>query len=145
MRSTNPHNDYVKLHGSIDWFSDLNGKVVRTVEPFSEYKRGIMIYPTSEKPLYLEPWIRLLMLFKRALAQSLYWVVIGYSFNDEYTRNIILETLSRGFHKLAIIGRSGTDTKNRFFDRYSNVRGFDCEVQDIVNCKREIVDWIRGA
>jgi len=139
-----PQNEYVKLHGSIDWFLDPEDKVIRTDDPLPSYKPGIMIYPTSEKPLYREPWVRLLMLLKRALMQTNYWIAIGYSFNDEYIRNIFLENLSSGRHKLAIISPSAGDTKTQFFNENSYVKGFNCKIQDILECKNEIIEWIKG-
>jgi len=139
-----PQNEYVKLHGSIDWFLDTEDKVIRTDDPLPSYKPGIMIYPTSEKPLYREPWVRLLMLFKRALMRTNYWIAIGYSFNDEYIRNIFLENLNIGRNKLVIISPSAEDIKRRFFDKYSSVKGFNCRIQDIVKCNNEIIEWIKG-
>jgi len=146
LKSYNPNNEYVKLHGSIDWFSTPNGKVVKTSNPFPTYTPDIMIYPTSDKPLYREPWIMLMMLFKRALKQTDYWIAIGYSFNDEYIRNMFLENLSSDppKHKLAIISPSAEETKGHFFNENSNVKGFNCKIQDIVKCKNEIIEWIKG-
>jgi hypothetical protein len=143
IQSSHPNTEYVKMHGSTDWYRDTKGRVVRTTEPFANYQPGIMMYPTNDKSLYLEPWIKFIMLFKRAVAQSNYLVVIGYSFNDEYIRNIFLENLNDATRKMAILNPSGAQIKEQFFSKYANVKGFDLKVEEISIYSHNVINWLK--
>jgi SIR2-like domain len=91
----------VKLHGSLDWFKLTTGKIVRS----SDYKRSKiggsrvegeqMLYPIQQKDLYRYPWYDIFKQFKIDLSKTRNWIVIGYSFNDEFIRNMFLEMLNQ--------------------------------------------------
>lgn len=50
-----------------------------------------MLYPIQQKDLYLYPWYDIFKQFKQDLIKTRNWIVIGYSFNDEFIRNMLLE------------------------------------------------------
>jgi hypothetical protein len=91
----------VKLHGSLDWFKLTTGKIIRS----SDYKRSKiggsrvqgeqMLYPIQQKDLYKHPWYDIFKQFKIDLSKTRNWIVIGYSFNDEFIRNMLLEVLGQ--------------------------------------------------
>lgn len=137
-----PHNEYVKFHGSIDWYLSPDRTIKRTIEPFKDDKGGMMMYPISEKPLYLEPWNTLLSLFKRALKQADTWIAIGYSFNDEYLRSIFEEQLISGEHLLAILGKDGENVAKDHFNGRSDTKGFNCKFASLDKCQEDIKKWL---
>lgn len=143
LENYDPNNEYVKIHGSIDWYHQPNRRIVKTVEMFTRNVRDVMMLPVSEKPLYLEPWITLLMLFKRAIKQAKKIIAIGYSFNDEYIRDLFKEVTSGGMHRMAVIGRSASKVVSEHFSKDPNVRGYDYTFADILNCSDEVADWLK--
>lgn len=144
IKSWTPSNEYVKLHGSVDWYLDKSERVMRTLEPLSEtQKRRVMLYPTTEKPYYLEPWVRLMMLFRKALERIDHWLVIGYSFNDDYLRAIFEEALNLPRKRLLVISRNGREIVKRHFSDRKNVRGLNCEVKKINRCLDYAQEWFK--
>ncbi len=137
--SYNPPTEFVKIHGSIDWYLDKNrGNLVRTDSPMKTYESGIMIYPTGDKPLYQEPWIKLLLLLKGALSRTSIWIVVGYSFNDEVILNVFKEALSQGKQsghpkKLFILSKSAEKIKeDHFYGYHEYVTPLPINFQDIM-------------
>lgn len=94
-----------KLHGSVDWFVDAKTNEVMEVEMERgrshigrKSKGEMMVYPISEKELYLDPYISMLLRLNRELQRKSVWVVIGYSFNDPIVREIFLRKSSAEKH-----------------------------------------------
>jgi hypothetical protein len=48
------------------------------------------------------------------------WIFIGYSFNDEFITNIILETLKKGNKKLIIVSPHASEIKEKKFSGYTD-------------------------
>ncbi len=141
-RSFDPSNEYVKLHGSTNWYLAQNGEVIQRSEPTEENrKRRVLLYPTSEKPYYLNPWANIMMLFRRALERKNHWIAIGYSFNDDYLRGIFEEKLESSMKKLLIISPNGKDTAQKFFKGHKNVVGINCEFSKIRDYVGDIHQW----
>jgi hypothetical protein len=90
----------VKLHGSVDWFIDAEGKITReTSVPTQSFvpRRVVgemMLYPIQEKGLYREPYFTMLEIFKEELAQTYTWIVIGHKFTDPIIRDTFVEASS---------------------------------------------------
>jgi hypothetical protein len=100
----------VKLHGSIDWFKLDDGRIVRShvnrVKIAGRVVEGeIMLYPIQQKDLYAYPWLDIFRQFKEDLKRAKNWIVLGYSFNDEYVKAMFLEVLKdpKFEHKLIIV------------------------------------------
>ena len=139
-----PSDQFVKLHGSVNWYKSGAGKVVRTLEPLKDYEENrVMIYPTNDKPLYLEPWVSLLVLFRNALDKSKNWIVMGYSFNDEYLRGVFEEKLKSGDHRLVIIGKEGKKIAKTRFKGNKSVLGLKCEFDNLKTCVDDVQQWFK--
>jgi hypothetical protein len=87
----------VKLHGSLDWFKLGTGQIIRSSDSNRPKIGGKivegeqMLYPIQQKDLYIYPWYDIFKQFKYDLSKTRNWIVIGYSFNDEFIRNMFLE------------------------------------------------------
>jgi hypothetical protein len=100
----------VKLHGSIDWFKLDDGRIVRSHDKRMKIagkvvEGEIMLYPIQQKDLYAYPWLDIFRQFKEDLKNAKNWIVLGYSFNDEYVKAMFLEVLKDANfkHKLIIV------------------------------------------
>jgi SIR2-like domain len=110
---------YVKLHGSLNLYRLSDGTIVKMESPGKKYGRTpveeeLMIYPIHQKDLYLYPWFDLFKQFKTDLDHTKNWIFIGYSFNDEFITNIILEILRKGNKKLIIVSPHASHIKEKF-------------------------------
>ncbi|MFL6378690.1 MAG: SIR2 family protein, partial [Nitrososphaeraceae archaeon] len=115
----------VKLHGSLDWFKLKNGKIVNL--PSYRAKHGkqpvegeMILYPLHQKDLYLYPWFELFKGLKRDLSKIKTWISIGYSFNDEFIRNIFHEALNDSVHKLVIVAPDANGIVPEKFTNYED-------------------------
>ncbi len=83
----------LKLHGSLDWKLDKNNNKIRIsseVKDDSPYIRNMLIYPTLNiKERKEEPFISLINRFEEFLKSSDIFIVIGFSFRDQYLVNYI--------------------------------------------------------
>ena len=92
--------NYYKLHGSIDW--ENNDITI-------EEKDGIItnhaiIFGTSYKMQYIDPFLYLLFEFRRLTLESATKIIncIGYSFNDEHINGILRQALIKDASKKII-------------------------------------------
>ena len=89
------HLNLIKLHGSINWVRDSNNILIqkgynanieniRQENELDTIKDEVIIYPLSQKHLYLTPFIQLFNYFEKELRSldNKVWIVIGYSFRD---------------------------------------------------------------
>jgi len=93
----------IKLHGSLSWSKYTDERIVKATE-FTHReltKKGIVILPNQQKDLYMHPWITLFQNLKDGLHNCNVWIVIGYSFNDEFILNVFREAFNE--HKLLIL------------------------------------------
>lgn len=121
-RITEPYLKLVKLHGSLDWYILNDGTIVRSntnrvriggIEVTGE----MMLYPLNQKDLYLHPWLELFRGFKEDLLNTQNWLVIGYSFNDLFIRNIFKESLKRSKSKLIVVCPKASEiVQEKFYD-----------------------------
>lgn len=98
----------IKLHGSTNWYKLQSGKIVKSdtqrIRIGGEIVEGeLMIYPISQKNLYLYPWLDFIKQFKNDLRLCKNWLVIGYSFNDQFITQIFLEEIAKGGHQLVMV------------------------------------------
>lgn len=111
---------YVKLHGSLNLYRLGDGTIAKLDRPRKKYGRSLvqeelMIYPIQQKNLYLYPWFDLFRQFKSDLDHTKNWIFIGYSFNDEFITNMILEILKKGNKKLIIVSPHASEIKEKKF------------------------------
>jgi len=79
-----------------------------------------MLYPIQQKDLYLYPWFNLFYRFKDDLDRTKTWLAIGYSFNDEFIRNIFIEILDKGGHTLVIVAPEADNIIKGKFGKYKD-------------------------
>lgn len=106
-----------KLHGSLDWVKDKNGRILKigsTGYTRHKIEGEVMLFPIQQKDLYLHPWITLFQRFKLGLEQCNKWIVIGYAFNDEFIFATFVEALKRFQKNLIIINPSAEELKQKF-------------------------------
>jgi hypothetical protein len=114
----------IKLHGSLGWFGLSDRTIVKLPNFRKTYgKRAVqgefMLYPIQQKDLYLYPWFNLFYRFKDDLERIKTWIVIGYSFNDEFILNMFVEALRIGDHKLILVTPDAVDIAERKFSLFS--------------------------
>lgn len=111
----------MKLHGSLNWQKVDNGMIVKSErERMNIGGRSVigqaMLYPIEQKDLYLEPWFDLFRGFKKDLLQMKIWVIIGYSFNDSFVKEIFLECMKKNQHKMIVVHPSAELIKEKMFN-----------------------------
>jgi hypothetical protein len=105
--------DYIKLHGSIDWFwrEDINKIEELKWEPkepsyyAEKYKGRMWIFPVQEKYVSKYPHSLLHGCFQRTLIESgtNVYIVIGYSFRDPAINNAFMNALTEKENSRIII------------------------------------------
>lgn len=78
----------LKLHGSVDWWYDIRGKVVRP-RPAPEDSGPALLFGGRNKLTAKGPFLDLLMAFRQELEQADRLTVVGYSFRDEHVNEYI--------------------------------------------------------
>ena len=98
-----------KLHGSLTWKRENNGKIIQEKEP----DNPLMIYPSSEKyeSSYEQPYFEMMSRFQQALRkEETLLIVIGFGFGDKHIRNVVLEAVNQNpSFQLLIINYNGED------------------------------------
>ena len=130
----------IKLHGSVDWSSTKDGRIIRDQNPYSsiggsEVTGRKMLYPLQQKDLYLSPWTHLFRSLRLALRQAEVGIFVGYRFGDPFVRAAIQEAFAQDLKKRLLIlnpeaneiaGRLGLTEQqvipipNRFGDQAAN-------------------------
>ena len=83
--------EYIKLHGSINWFIDKEGVIHRTYEPIipENTSKSVLIYPGFKGFPNEEPFKSLHERFKNRLSEANIMIAIGFAFRDEAINSII--------------------------------------------------------
>lgn len=99
----------IKLHGSIDWHLDADGRVwrVRDGDLYPTAERRVLIYPQSTKyaATQRDPFSAQFDIFRRQLCAGGGHVLVtcGYSFGDEHINDEISSAMARGDNDAAMI------------------------------------------
>jgi hypothetical protein len=148
-RATENNMKLIKLHGSIDWYRLADKTIVKSETLRSRIGKSnvdaeLMLYPTEQKDLYLDPWIQLFSAFKRDLAQSNLWIVIGYRFNDRFVRNMFVEAFEKRPRLLILIDPNAEQILQAAFGRRTAYKKFVSKkfgdpqtISDVVRMIRE--------
>ena len=100
---------YIKLHGSTDWWIDDNNNIVQSFHqdnPLAKFKERQIIYPIYEKYISKDPFFTLYQYFRRRLLKEDIVIVIGYSFADISINNAFIDWLSyNNSARLIIVAR----------------------------------------
>jgi hypothetical protein len=130
--------DVIYLHGSLRWYGLIDGSIFESQSNRISIN-GIsvtgemVLYPISQKDLYLHPWFDIFRAFKQDLANTLNWVVIGYSFNDLFIREIFLEALRRAKHRLIIVDPEASKILEEKFAKeydHDNIKAIDGKLEE---------------
>jgi SIR2-like protein len=109
--------EYIKLHGSIDWWLNEHGIIVRSLQkenPFEVLTDRTMIYPIYEKFVSKDPFFALYQYFRRMLFKEDILIVVGFSFRDPSINNAIVDWLStRPYSRLLIVASEKNQNKIR--------------------------------
>jgi SIR2-like domain len=92
--------EYIKLHGSIDWWLTEQGTITRSLakeNPFEVLTDRTMIYPIYEKFVSKDPFFTLYQYFRRVLFKEDILIVIGFSFRDPSINNAFADWLSQDY------------------------------------------------
>jgi SIR2-like domain len=121
------HNlQYLKLHGSINWWiRDRDKKVVQRDSATSltreKYKDRLMVYPVYEKYISRNPYFALYCYFRRILYYHDLIVVIGFSFRDQSINNALGDVLiNRPESRIVIINKNPNSIKQRIRANFPN-------------------------
>jgi len=102
---TDPHSSaklkLYKLHGSVDWYFDDSDEEIKEGVP--EGVRPLVVFGSGPKLQSYDPFLSLLGGFRDKLKSASVFVVIGYSFQDKYINNILIQSLSAGLNKKLLI------------------------------------------
>lgn len=120
----------IKLHGSINWIKDKDGNLIQkdlhdtyqTIKNSNEsdyIKEEIMIYPLSQKQLYLSPFIQFFNYLEKELRSNKIWIVIGYSFRDIFIRNMFERSIDT-VKKIIIVSPHSDEVKGLFNSQTQN-------------------------
>lgn len=147
--------EYLKLHGSIDWwFRTRDSKIVPrecTKSLMGErYRTRSMVYPIYEKHVTLEPYASLYSRFRQWISNDEVYIVIGYSFRDPSINNAFGDALTRrNESRLVLINRSPDRIMNRILnfptDRIDIIRtefGHEGLIEELRNVLRSIPEGL---
>ena len=96
------HNLLTKLHGSVDWQRDIDGRIAIGPPRFTgEHGNHIVIYPGFKGQTQAEPFVTFHNYLRSLVETARAAIFIGYAFRDEYI-NSILSFLPSGIPKLVI-------------------------------------------
>jgi SIR2-like domain len=116
LRDSATNVNYLKLHGSLDWWKRDDGKIViSSGKPMFGEKLidQIMIYPIYEKYISREPFYSLYTAFRKNLFKEQIVIVIGYSFRDISINNALLDNLQTTESSRLIISAKSDSVKQR--------------------------------
>jgi hypothetical protein len=114
----------IKLHGSKNWLKDNEGNLIEKGldEDIISVSSGrisgaitgeVMIYPPSQKQLYLSPFIQFFNYLERELCENKIWIVIGYSFRDIVIRTMF-EKSANTIKNIILVAPNAQSIKNLF-------------------------------
>ena len=117
MNDTQPRLEYIKLHGSIDWWRDNDNNIFQSFSretPVLDLAGRAIIYPIHEKHISAEPFFTFYQYFRRRLLFENILVIIGYSFADPSINNAFMDWLNFNSNaRLIVVVRGNTQERVR--------------------------------
>lgn len=94
-----------KLHGSVDWKFDKKEEQVKQVniDEVNGQKPPLIIFGSGSKMQSYDPFLSLLGKFSETLKSTNLFIVVGYSFQDRYINNILIQSLSADLNKKMLV------------------------------------------
>ena len=125
-----------KLHGSLNW-KKMNGKIIRREreERNQNESENILIYPTlnPKNGLDKEPHKTISSKFKAHIENADVFIVIGYSFRDDYINDIFKEFVELGKRLIIISPTVDSDLKD--IDFISDDNSVSVPITDEITAK----------
>lgn len=90
-----------KLHGSLDWFFDSDQEDIKLGDP--ENGRPLIVFGSGPKIQSYDPFLSLLSSYRNCLKEASLFITIGYSFQDRYINNILIQSLNSGLNKKLLV------------------------------------------
>ncbi len=113
-----------KLHGSSDWYFDESEEEVKQGRP--DGVKPLIVFGSGPKLQSFDPFLSMLASFRESLKQATLFVVIGYSFQDKYINNILIQSLNSTLNKkMLVVDPYVDDDKMKFVqgvERFQTVR-----------------------
>lgn len=120
-----------KLHGSVDWYFDESDEEVKQGVP--DEVRPLIVFGSGPKLQSYDPFLSLLGGFREKLKAANLFVVVGYSFQDKYINNILIQSLSSGLNKkMLVIDPAVAPDKMKFIDRVERFQALK-SMNEIIN------------
>lgn len=105
-----------KLHGSVDWYFDNTDEEVKLGT--QDTIRPLIVFGSGAKIQSYDPFLSLLSNFRHSLKEAKLFVVIGYSFQDKYINNILIQSLGSDLNKkMLVIDPAAPVNKMEFIKR----------------------------
>lgn len=105
-----------KLHGSVDWYFDNTDEEVKLGA--QDTIRPLIVFGSGAKIQSYDPFLSLLSNFRQSLKEAKLFVVVGYSFQDKYINNILIQSLGSDLNKkMLVIDPAAPDDKMEFIKR----------------------------
>lgn len=105
-----------KLHGSLDWYFDKEEEEV--LQGTNSSVKPLIVFGSGPKIQSYDPFLSLLSGFRSHLKSASLFVTVGYSFQDKYINNILIQSLSSGVNKqLLVVDPFLEDEKMKFIKR----------------------------
>ena len=118
-RASNTSIEYLKLHGSIDWWIRSSDKrIVQREHSKSlrgeKYPGQLMLFPVYEKHISEDPYFALYYYFRHLLNINNAYLVIGYSFRDPSINNAFRDALTnKPASRIIIVNNNRKAIENR--------------------------------
>lgn len=92
-----------KLHGSQNWYFDIDEEEVKIASLDENLTKPLIVFGSGPKIQSYDPFLTLLADFRKKLKDATLYVVIGYSFQDKYINNILIQSLNSGLNRKMVV------------------------------------------
>lgn len=132
-----------KLHGSLDWHFDREEEEI--ILGSNPDVKPLIVFGSGPKIQSYDPFLSLLSNFRNQLKSANLFVVVGYSFQDKYINNILIQSLSSAVNKqLLVVDPFLDDDKMRFIKRVEDFQS-SRSLTDIINLTKISPDKVEFA
>lgn len=123
-----------KLHGSLNWDYDVENEEIVIKNEIYDGREPFIIFGSYFKMLSFDPFLFMLSAFRNKLQKSKLFVAIGYSFNDRYINNLIIQQLMADPIKKLIVVSPDNINSNKFVN-ILRMKQESTSVNELINFK----------